>query len=224
MNKFIFIWIPKNAGTTISSCLQDLHMCRGKDLITSYSQKHESDLKDKILQGLHEHNILSFGHVDIFNLKKYEINLDFSKITTFAVIRNTYSRAVSLYTYILRDIASWVDKYNILPASALQSFSHFINYIHDNERDPVGFYNCLNLSFTQCQTDWLNGSVDFLLDFDNIKLEINNLAKNTGIKVQNIPHKNCSNKDNYKKYYDSDTKKIVESVFKNDLEYFHHIF
>lgn len=52
MNKFIFIWIPKNAGTTISYCLQDLHMCRGND----------SDTK-KIVESVFKNDLEYFHHI-----------------------------------------------------------------------------------------------------------------------------------------------------------------
>ena len=66
--------------------------------------------------------------------------------------------------------------------------------------------------------------VDKIIKFENFDEEMTELSKVINLKISKFKKLNISTTDNYKNYYDNNTKKIVEEFCKEDLEFFNYSF
>lgn len=95
----------------------------------------------------------------------------------------------------------------------------------------VGPYNVRGLSQANPQTDWIldeNGKlmVDWVGRFENLNQDHKKVMKKIGIEnPPKLSHSRKSRNDrNYKKYYDEETKRIVDEIYKKDIEMFGYKF
>lgn len=80
----------------------------------------------------------------------------------------------------------------------------------------------------QPQVEWLkdyegNIVVDKILKMEYLSEDFKQFAVKIGIKKK-LPHLNKTKKENYRKYYDGETKAIVEKWFKEDIKRFSYPF
>ena len=66
--------------------------------------------------------------------------------------------------------------------------------------------------------------VDKIIRFENINVEINQLSKKINFDISKFKKLNTSTTDNYREYYDINTKKIVDTFCEEDLDYFKYSF
>lgn len=129
----LFIWIPKAAGTTIFSALED----------TTGMQKRK---KPTSFLSFPQKGAVTFGHVSYLSLlgigavsKRFH-----NSAYKFTVVRNPYERAVSLFNYFKQHgrIEQTVGFNSFLDAVAL-------------DRPPIGLYNVCGISQANPQADWV---------------------------------------------------------------------
>ena len=66
--------------------------------------------------------------------------------------------------------------------------------------------------------------VDKVFKLENINKDINEITSRININPNKFYRINTSTYDDYKQYYDADTKKIVENFCKEDLDFFNYNF
>lgn len=91
--KYIFLHVPKNAGTSIKEVLKEKHMGIQHGV-------HTSAVKAQRLLG----------------------KIQFDDYFKFAVVRNPYSRVVSWYNHLLRESESGLKKENIIKPLSFKSY------------------------------------------------------------------------------------------------------
>lgn len=156
----------------------------------------------------HKNTQLRFSHTSPIIIKNYIGDEKFNNYFKFCVIRNPYDRLVSyFYHFILRnknnDIEKDINKFRTFVKSELPNFLE--TYTIDS-----------------------NFICDYHIRYENLEREINyvcekfNLDKNINLKniYSNIRPKNID----YKIYYDSETKTIVENKYKIELDKFGYDF
>jgi hypothetical protein len=143
----------------------------------------------------------------------------------FCFVRNPFDRLVSWYAMIERlRHASEKTEVQRQVLDRAKSFSDFI-------------LNCEEITsrsgwkpFKYNQIDYItdrNGivAVDYIGRFETLEKDIAEIREILGIaKDRAFPHINRSDHKNYRDYYDSLTKKVVEERFARDLEYFGYAF
>lgn len=131
----VFLWIPKAAGTSVFEFLaREVGMQKLKD-------PHD-------FLSFPNRGAVTFGHAHYLSLRRANVVTDryHDRAFKFALIRNPYSRAASLYNYLVR--------INGLEKDC--SFDSFLDRVR-LRRPPVGVYNVSGLSQTNPQVDWLIG-------------------------------------------------------------------
>ena len=148
----LFNWIPKSAGTSIFSFLDDKF---GALKITSLSQ----------VRNFKQQGCVTFGHLSYFHLRVLKLVQDsfHDNSFKFSFVRCPYSRSVSLYNY-------WISEKRM---SSSVNFKEFMKAVH-LKRPPIGLYNVVGLSQTNPQADWLvsgNGKtfVDKIYKLENLE-------------------------------------------------------
>ena len=201
----VFIWIPKNAGTSIWKSLNDHHCPKLK---YPYSVKHCFANK----------GIVTFGHQSYVSLKREGlISSTFdTEAFKFAFVRNPFDRTVSLFEY-LKKLAILHTNY---------SFRSFCFLLKDRAFDSIGLYNDRNLSICNPQVVWTvdeqgKSFVDFVGRVENLEEDFGKVCKELKINCQ-LTHanKSRSKQKKYQDYFDDETRQIVEDVYADDLRCF----
>lgn len=190
--KFIFIHIPKTAGTTICSSWEGA-------LLKNVCKKS---------------GVLGGTHKSAMQLKEM-FPAEWEEYTKWAVIRNPYDRFVSKYYFKQLEPRKnfdleWTDK----EAEGILPQLYWITDRHDYFL-PTSPYDRKDLHFG-------NIVVDKLLRYENLNQELKNLFEELGIKLKSydaIPHfRQTRMVGDYKNYFDEKLKGIVKYLYREDLK------
>lgn len=202
-HKFIFIHIPKNAGTSIASSLTDL-IKENKHWAVSNSTKHQN-LRDLIL--IKENSSI---YDKIFKDSSF---LDYYK---FAIVRNPYDRMISLYNYL--------KKYEVRKEiHTVDNFETFINLLKQNDSWVSKLHSTkLQLSYLLDSND--NIAVDYIGRYEDLNNSIKEIEEKLLIEIP-LKRLNYSSKKSFdfNEYYNKSTMQIVNDKFKEDFEVFNYI-
>ena len=201
-HKFIFIHIPKCAGTSIERTLYD-YASDVSDIVSD-NKIAEVDKKWCIeTKNLRNEHLFKFinRHNDYFK---------------FTFCRNPYDKLVSAYKFF----------------RLAKKYTTFRNFIKDTKlfKDVKNILEqdfCLN---TGLEYHLLPGvyftkhGVDFIGRFENLQEDFDTVCDKLGIPQQQLPHKNKSNHKHYTEYYDDETRELVAKKYAKDIEYFGYKF
>jgi len=206
--KAVFIWIPKNGGTSVFN------------ILNSYGcQKLKTKKAIKYL--FSQNGIVTFGHMSYLKLyKKNYISKDFNESAyKFCLVRNPYHRAVSLFHGLKRTGGF----HNNL------TFRTFCYILKDKAYNKLGLYSSKDLNECNPQYKWIvdeNGNifVDYIGRLEEFNKSITNITNKLNIK-HSFEHRNKGEyKRNYNKYYDSELKHIIKTVYYKDFKRFNYDF
>lgn len=142
----VFIWIPKSAGTSLFDSLSKLGCVKCKSIRS-------------LKRAFPQRGLVTFGHMDyVALLETGLVSADFDQRSKkFAIVRNPYERAVSLYFYI-RDRHKHFEHWRKIP-----SFEEFLEIIAAGFYDRIGLYNVKGLSQANPQIEWTRGiNLDYI--------------------------------------------------------------
>ena len=194
-HKFIFVHIPKTAGTTICS------------------NWHGSPLKDICTKN----GVLGGTHKSALQLKEM-FPVEWEEYLTFTVVRNPYSRFISKFFFKqlnprpLEDLEScvWDDR----EAEGLLPQLYWITDRNDYFL-PTSQYDHPDIHFGDI-------IVDRVLRYENLNAEIKDLFDELGIPPQEVlPHFRETQKiENPGEYFPTHFKALVTYLYREDLKRF----
>lgn len=203
----IFIRVPKNASTSIYSHLGDFNLIK----------KHEKIFRDALFRNKLYKKWFSPTHAkphEIFGIFGHMVR----NYMSFAVVRNPFDRTVSMFQFAKENKLG--DLYGESNNFSFEKFCEIMNENHAN--------NTKDFIATHQQVEWFEGAFqpNFILRFENIKNDFKEMLDLCEIKHINpdIPHENASKRSDYKDYYNSNTKKIVEKIFEKDIDTFKYTY
>ena len=207
-NKFIFFHLYKCGGTS----LRDI-------------------LKPHLSEIIYPNRFVELGNAhslprdirDIYkNLNKIEL---FNSYFKFTFVRNPFDWLLSIYYYILKNV-----NHNEHFKVKVMSLSDFINYyindmIKSNESKDLG-HNKVTTLYDYVTDENGNILLDFIGKFESMENDMKFICQTLGIQYKNIPllNVNSAKEKDYKKYYDDNSKKLIEKYFEKDLDYFNYKF
>ena len=230
--KFIFVKNYKTAGSSIETYLynylnsQDIiaqtREYKGINYLGNFDNKSlKENFEKKIAKKYINNNVAFFAHMPLWLIKERLLPINnklkvdiFKSFFKFAVIRNPYDVVVSSY--------KWHNNVNN-PLRNNFSFDEIINELKDNKYLTFRLFNWNRIS-TKDTKDLLCDSV---LSFENLNAELNKVFNFLNIPFNGslqIFSKVNSNKKKYNEYYSTSSKKIVEDLFKKEIEYFNYKF
>jgi len=206
----LFIWIPRTAGTSIFNALSRHGMVQIK--------------WPETLGAFTGRGMVTFTHMSVMALLELGFIEEefFRRAFKFCFVRNPWDRLVSLFFKIKEDdgIQGGLDRYS--------SFEQFCKDLPNLHIDPPGFYHYRGYSFFSNQVDWItDGSgrifVDFVGRFENLREDFEKVCSIIGVEAE-LPHDNRSSHRPYWEYYTEETRRIVEAVYRRDIETFGYSF
>lgn len=197
----IFIWVPKNAGTSVLDALK-----RG----AGFSRfKRIKDLR----RGFDQCGRVTFGHMDCRSLIRsgYVKQEFYDSAYKFGLVRNPYTRAVSLFLYLKKEGR----------IKQAVSFLEFCEGLAGGVVEPIGLYNSKGLSQCNPQVTWLKEvDMDYLGRFEELGETFGNIAKVFEMPTVTLPHLNSSDKESVRQFYCERAQDIVEVYYREDFEAF----
>lgn len=194
-NNAVFIWIPKNAGSSLVSALNAPKLKSLNLVKYRFAQK----------------GIVTFGHMDYAKLveEKFVSNAFDESAFKFAFSRNPYDRAVSLFFYF--------KKVKAIPQ--IESFLTFCRRLKEDGCEPIGLYNLDGLSQCNPQTRWIeNIKLEYIGKVETIEADTNHIFDSLGLKPPaQVPRKNITSHKKYIDYYCHESKSIVEDIYREDF-------
>lgn len=140
------------------------------------------------------------------------------KIHAFCISRNPYDRLVSAYYYLkeksthkndLADKEKFITQY--------QNFDDFIkNGLKNASKEQLHFLP---------QVFWIlnekgNPEVETVLRLENLQNDFDEFCKMMNLGQYNLKTTNASNRKAWKQYFNSETKQIVQDIYRDDFDFF----
>jgi hypothetical protein len=199
--RFIFVHIYKTGGSSITSALMPFCTTLPKKVL------------NKILKPL---GVMYFEprpypkHAFASDIISKMGQRRYKSYFSFAFVRNPWDLQVSLYKYVLRDPTNQHHE-------IIKGFSDFSEYIEWRCNEEV-----------QYQKDFIysqNGEklVNYIGKFETLNRDFQYICERIGISA-NLPHLNVSQRKPYQEYYNVKTARLVQEVFKPDIEIFNYRF
>lgn len=198
----IFLWIPKNGGTSMYNALKPL----GMQYLTN-----EAALRFYFPNK----GMVSFGPLS------YSYLLDSNQVThsfhhsayKFAITRNPFDRAVSSYFYFKKN--KWINP--------KMDFNEFTMHIEKIDFDKVvSTYNTYEgYLFPQfCYISHNNHiCVDFLARLETIHQDVEVIKKKLDLDFA-FPHMNSTVHESFENFYCSESKRRIQNVYEKDFKSF----
>ncbi len=163
---------------------------------------------------------LAGGHVSI---KKYQIifsNIEFNSYFKFTFVRNPWDRLVSAYNFLKKggfneNDKGWAQK-------NLSNYKDFESFVKEGlMRKSIFSWKLFNPQYKYiCSEDGMP-MVDFIGYFEDLDNDFSYVQKKLGIasssKLVQFNRSKKKGKD-YKEYYTEETKKIVEHIYREDIQ------
>ena len=159
-----------------------------------------------------------YNHYTAMELREIVGATAFGNMFKFCFVRNPWDKVFSEFRFRI-----WTNQ-NELTSDA--SFAQWVRSTYV-EQDPR--YHDWPKMFLP-QLEWITDeeghiAVDFVGRFENLQHDFNRICNSIGMERIALPHENKSRETNrYRKFYDDETRSIVEKVFKADIEYFGYEF
>lgn len=155
------------------------------------------------------------GYVSDFKKETKE----WDRLFKFSVVRNPFDRMVSYYLW-RKSHNHGIEAHHREFVDWLREIPNFRTGMHKDDYLDVGSYLRVGV---QQQFDLLseNGKiqVDKVIRFENLNNEIKAIDANVMLQ-----HFHKQKRDEYQKYYDEDSRKLIEQLFEKDLEFFNYTF
>lgn len=196
-HKYIFIHIPKNAGTSVEMSLKRYNLV-DEDFPQNVNVHHDS-VDKKIANSYY----------------------------TFAIKRNPWERFISIWSFWTINSENSPRGNAISPGYRNISFQKFTRELPKIENKVKEEFRLGMVHFMQqTELNQLPSyvTVDMWIEFSNLQEDFNIVCDKIGIPQQELPHKNKSNHKHYTEYYDDETREIVAERYAQDIEYFGYEF
>ena len=219
-DKFIFIHIPKCAGTSIERVLNP-----SDDTTFIMEPDHRSIrmIERPILLGpliSSFDNLFQFALRQRYALRRHKnpnnrltVTSDqFEQYFKFTIVRNPWSRAYSWYKNCIRDPNHRV-RFGLPENITLADFL----------KKTVG------RGALRPQIAWLQNfggtiPVDFIGRFESLNDDFQTICKELGLSQLRLPHDRNGNTQDYRAEYDTQSKYLVENAYRSEIELFGYSF
>jgi hypothetical protein len=197
----LFVWVPKNAGSSVYKWLHE-------------SIGMEKQKRPRRFKNFSNNGPVTFSHVHYLSLLKagYVSASFHEKAYKFAITRDPYDRALSLYKYVA-----------IKEKKFEGSMIDFLEMVR-LKRPPVGLYNTAGISQANPQVDWIMGDdeqfiVDDLFRVEEINAMYAMLSSMFLVNKTTSPTwENKSQMNNDHLWSHDETIPLIEHIYERDFD------
>jgi hypothetical protein len=207
--EFIFIHIPKTAGTSFEEYFFE----------KGYLEKNSYSLWGKISDApwiksshLKISHTSYLHHLTWFQIRQVIGEEKWNRFFKFSSIRNPWERMVSLYFH---HIKNFDNPYSVCYKKKYEKT--FTDFLLKSKHFPK------TQSFFLCDREG-NIMVDYLIRFENIEESIDFLGRRLNLPDFQLGHFMQTEHKNYRHYYTPDTKALVADEFQDDIVNFGYEF
>jgi hypothetical protein len=198
----VFVHVPKTAGKTVA---HELDVCK---LVSMPAVRFRAPWCGRLSFGhMHYPTLCHAGHVpESFRRTAF----------TFAFVRNSWDRMVSLYHYLQ-------DKpWGMHPRT---SFRSFLYLVRDHAYEAPGLFNASGLSQAASQLMWIRDGdrefTDFVGRYETLAADLATVAGELGCRaVTTRTWINMSSRGHYRDYYDPELRGLVAKVYEQEIDRF----
>lgn len=218
-NRFIFIHIPKTAGTAINWALQEKSDLSFRKFYRKLKYIYYSLVSPNMCFTLYTPKIQK--HAKAKEIRSVLPEQIWEEYFTFAFVRNPWDLMVSSYEWWLQMAGMWPDlQDDIQKIMKMKGFHEFI-------RSEYGL-NRINEQYGNIY-DWISEEddeiiVDYVGKYENLDNDLDWIGRNLGFSEVVPPKINVTERMPYRKYYDEETKKMVGERFEKTIEKFNYSF
>ena len=219
--KLLFIHIPKNAGKSIELALSLVSetliarpRTRGRfNLVAKYIlNQTQNKLMRQRLFGSYDYVLcaqhLTMQEIELLNL----ISLaEIKAASTFAVIRNPYSRALSTFRHFKK-------------STDLSDFKSFWRefLVYDGlDHNQIAHRRTQKSYVVDCRGKL---AIDNLLRFESLNDDFEQFCRDHSLEHAGLPKLGAHDRLDYHDFYDSEARKLVESIFAEDIDEFKYVY
>jgi hypothetical protein len=199
-NKFLFIHIPKTAGTAIESTLV------GKITNPNWNAGYKHETLTSMLT-------------------KFPESKNYFK---FSFVRNPWDLTVSFYHFLWKSDYDWPQEWRRLnPSFSQLSFKEWIKHPFFLSPTLRATHVGVEGGYDGKYADWIDsplGKLDFIGRFENLQQDFNYVCKSLGIPAQQLPTPLKTARADYKLYYDDECAEIVGAKYSEEIERFGYKF
>ena len=220
--KLIYVHIPKTAGTSITSSIEDFE--NSNFPLNSY----KTFLLEKVSNFWHNYfyskSEALFCHSTALEIKNSIGEKNWNTFSKFAFVRNPWDRLVSVYHYYRQ--GGNKDNIDLAISSKIPSnFTTFVEKMYEISglfpEDRISTHLKSQKSFIFDKDDKL--MVDKVFRFENLYEDFQRMCDIFNLNIS-LPHQRKSSHNNYETYYNKILKNKVEELYSEDIEIFGYNF
>ncbi|MFO8234698.1 MAG: sulfotransferase family 2 domain-containing protein [Bacteroidales bacterium] len=218
-NRFIFIHIPKTAGTAINWALQEKSNVSFRKFYGKLKYIYYSLVSPNMCFTLYTPKIQK--HAKAKEIRSVIPKQIWKEYFTFAFVRNPWDLMVSSYEWWLQMAGMWPDLHDdIQKIKKMKGFHEFIWSEYGLSRINEQYGNIY---------DWISEGddeiiVDYVGKYENLDKDLNWIGSHLGISEVVPPKINVTERLPYREYYDEESKKLVGERFEKTIEKFEYSF
>jgi len=219
-NKFIFIHIPKTAGTSLNEALTKEPAVTPQKLgrklryLPTLLNPKEPTSPKLITPPIEK-------HAKALNIKQTLGKKLWGNYFTFTFVRNPWDMMVSSYKWWLQKAHMWPHlQQDICRIQHMKGFREFL-------QSPYGA-KMINEQQGSIM-DWITDEddriiVDYIGKFESLEQDFSQICKIINMPKLTLPHSNVTNREDYRKYYDDQTREWVAKRFSRTVKQFNYSF
>jgi hypothetical protein len=152
-----------------------------------------------------------------------ELNLNKNDFKKISIIRNPWERVVSWYFFIKNRKNPWARRTFFQNAVEKYGFNEFVTFLDQNFKKnhflkrPYSFYMRNEHQF----------DINFVIRYENYYSDVSKALDLLNVKYKNtIPRLRSGGAGclDYKQFYNEKTKKIVDDIYRDDIDFFGYTF
>lgn len=194
--RFLFIHVPKTGGNSIQNVLKDYSEDRLVTLADHQDGAERFEVRsDKF--NTTKHSTLSH-YKSVLGPKVYR------SLFRFATIRNPWDMMISYYFSPHRGTHQWDRDAFLKLLQGVPTLRHYV---------------CDKPSWWRRTRQPLASDVQYLVRFERLEEDFNQVCEKLGIPPVTLPRRNRSARNHYSQYYDEETKDLVGKAFAEEIEF-----